>query len=374
MKAYLCLADGRIFPGRSIGLAGDTVGEVVFNTSMTGYQEILTDPSYAGQIIVLTYPLIGNYGVNKQDVESPTIRARGFVVKELCQQPSNFRAEQNLHRFLVDQGIVGIMDVDTRALTRHLRQAGTMMGLISTDTDLEELQKKAALLEPVTGPHLVRSVTTPKSYTLDGGTYPVVVVDFGAKGNIINSLKSLDCRVTVVPAHTSAGEIMELKPWGVVLSNGPGDPEDVDYALPAIQGLLEAGIPVMGICLGHQLLGMALGGRTYKLKFGHRGGNHPVKDLLTNRVHITAQNHGYALDRESFPEREIEVTHINLHDQTVEGLKHKEKRAFSVQFHPEACPGPQDTFYLFKRFMEMIKEYGQGQGQEKTAGGSGDHA
>lgn len=359
MKAYLCLEDGRIFTGKSIGLVGETEGEVVFNTSMTGYQEILTDPSYAGQVIALTYPLIGNYGVNERDAESPNIKARGLIIKELCHQPSNYRAEQNLHRYLVKHGIVGIMDIDTRALTKHLRLAGTMLGIISTDSDLEKLKEKAKSLQPTTGPHLVKGVTTKKSYRFSEGQYPVVVVDFGAKGNIPNSLKSLDCEVHIVPATASLAEIAAFKPWGVVLSNGPGDPEDVAYALPAIKGILDAGIPVMGICLGHQLLGMALGGKTYKLKFGHRGGNHPVKDLESNRVHITSQNHGYALAKETFTSDEIEITHVNLHDQTVEGLRHKDKKAFSVQFHPEACPGPQDTFYLFEQFLEMVKEYGE---------------
>lgn len=358
MKAYLCLADGRIFTGESIGVVDETVGEVVFNTSMTGYQEILTDPSYAGQIIVLTYPLIGNYGVNSKDEESPRIAAKGLIIKELCNQPSNYRAEQNLHRYLVKHNIVGIKDIDTRSLTKHLRQTGTMMGLISTESNLEELAKKARELQPLTGPDLVKSVTCGSSYTLEGGKYPVVVIDYGAKGNIAQSLKNLDCEVTVVPAQTSTEEIMSFKPWGVVLSNGPGNPEDVVYSIPAIQGILEAGVPIMGICLGHQLLGMALGGKTYKLKFGHRGGNHPVKDLRNNRSYITSQNHGYALEKESISQEDIDITHINLHDNTVEGLKHKAKKAFSVQFHPEACPGPQDTFYLFEEFLEMVKTYG----------------
>ncbi|MCR4443335.1 MAG: glutamine-hydrolyzing carbamoyl-phosphate synthase small subunit [Peptococcaceae bacterium] len=357
MKAYLCLQDGRVFEGESIGMAGETAGEVVFNTSMTGYQEILTDPSYAGQIIVLTYPLIGNYGVNGNDEESPLIAARGLAVKELCPQPSNYRAEQNLHRYLVKHGIVGIKDIDTRALTRHLRQAGTMMGLISTEADPEVLKRRARELAPLAGPGLVKSVTCQEAFTLEGGTHPVVVVDFGAKGNIVRSLRNLGCRVTVVPAGTGAAGILAYRPQGVVLSNGPGDPQDVAYALPAIREVLEAGVPVMGICLGHQLLGLALGGRTYKLKFGHRGGNHPVKDLRSNRVYITSQNHGYAVAPDSLPGDELEVTHINLHDQTVEGLRHKKRKAFSVQFHPEACPGPQDTFYLFSEFLDMVREY-----------------
>lgn len=365
MKAFLCLADGRIFTGESIGLADETIGEVVFNTSMTGYQEILTDPSYAGQIIVLTYPLIGNYGVNSKDEESPRIAAKGLIIKELCNQPSNYRAEQNLHRYLIKHNIVGIKDIDTRALTKHLRQSGTMMGLISTDTNLDELVKKARELQPLTGPDLVKSVTCSSSYTLEGGKYPVVVVDYGAKGNIVQSLRNLDCKVTIVPAQASTEEILGFKPWGVVLSNGPGNPEDVDYSIPSIKGILEAGIPIMGICLGHQLLGMAMGGKTYKLKFGHRGGNHPVKDLRNNKAFITSQNHGYALEKDSISSDDVEITHINLHDNTVEGLKHKKKKAFSIQFHPEACPGPQDTFYLFEEFLEMVEVYGEGERHAK---------
>lgn len=367
MKAYLVLADGRVFEGESIGLTGEAVGEVVFNTSMTGYQEIITDPSYAGQMVVLTYPLIGNYGINKRDAESSKISARGLIIKELCGQPSNYRSEKNLHSYLVEHRIVGIKDVDTRALTKHLRSIGTMMGIISTDSDIEDLKSRAHELKPSSGPELVKSVTTASSYQLEGGNYSVVVMDFGAKGNIISSLQTLDCHVAVVPANCKLEDILKYRPWGVVLSNGPGDPQDVDYSIPTIKGLLETGIPVLGICLGHQLLGMAMGGQTYKLKFGHRGGNHPVKDLAANRVHITSQNHGYALDEGSLKDQDIEITHVNLHDKTVEGLRHRSKKAFSVQFHPEACPGPQDTFYLFQQFMEMVKEYGE---SVKKEGGS----
>lgn len=360
MKAFLCLEDGRIFEGKSIGLVGETEGEVVFNTSMTGYQEILTDPSYAGQIITLTYPLIGNYGVNDKDAESTGVKAKGFIVKELCDQPSNYRSQQNLHKFLVSQGVIAIKDVDTRALTRHLRQAGTMLGLISTETDYDKLREKAKGLRSVTGPHLVKSVTTKEIYTIAGEKHNIVLIDFGAKDNIAKSLNLLGCKVTVVPADTSIDEIVSFKPSGVVLSNGPGDPQDVTYALSTIKDILDKGVPVMGVCLGHQLLGMALGGTTYKLKFGHRGGNHPVKDLKTKRSHITSQNHGYALLENSLNSDEVEVTHVNLHDNTVEGIKHKSLKAFSVQFHPEACPGPQDTFYLFQQFLDMVNSYEEG--------------
>jgi carbamoyl-phosphate synthase small subunit len=362
------LADGKIFSGESIGMADETSGEVVFNTSMTGYQEILTDPSYAGQIIVLTYPLIGNYGVNSTDEESPRIAAKGLIIKELCNLPSNYRSEQTLHRYLVKHNIVGIKDIDTRALTKHLRQSGTMMGLISAEPNPEELVKRAKALKPLFGPELVKSVTCKSAYTLENGEYPVVVVDYGAKGNIVQSLRNLGCRVTVVPATASAEEILSFKPWGVVLSNGPGDPEDVAYSLPAIRGVLEAEIPLMGICLGHHLLGMALGGKIYKLKFGHRGSNHPVKDLRRNRVYITAQNHGYAVQPDSMDPEDAEITHINLHDNTVEGLKHKRKPAFSIQFHPEACAGPQDTDYFFEEFMEMVQAFGA---QTSTEGRNG---
>ncbi len=358
MKAYLCLADGKVFAGESIGMIGETAGEVVFNTSMTGYQEILTDPSYAGQIITLTYPLIGNYGINKNDEEASRIAARGLVIKELCNMPSNFRSEKNLHKYLVTHGIVGIRDVDTRTLTKHLRLSGTMPGLISVDSDLDRLKAKAAELKGISGLNLVQTVTSQEAYSLEGGEYRVVLMDFGAKGNIAKSLQALGCRVTIVPARATAGEILRYKPWGVVLSNGPGDPQDVDYVLPVIREVLQSGVPVLGICLGHQLFGMALGGTTYKLKFGHRGGNHPVKELKNQRVYITSQNHGYALDRDSLANSEVEVSHVNLHDGTVEGLEYREKGSFSVQFHPEAAPGPQDTFYLFERFVKTIKERG----------------
>ena len=357
MKAYLYLSDGRVFSGESIGVVDETIGEVVFNTSMTGYQEILTDPSYAGQIIALTYPLIGNYGVNSRDEESCSIAAKGLIVKEMCSQPSNYRTEQNLHSYLVKHGITGIKHLDTRALTKHLRKSGTMMGIITTDPNIGELTARAGELKFPSGPELVQSVTCKQIHIVSGGEYPIVVIDYGAKDNIVRSLKALDCAVTVVPAGTTVEDILAQNPSGVVLSNGPGDPKDVEHTIPAIRALLNKNLPIMGICLGHQLLGIALGGRTYKLKFGHRGGNHPVKDLRNNRSYITSQNHGYAVEKESLDAQFIEITHINLHDNTVEGFRHRNKPVFSVQFHPEACPGPQDTEQLFLEFLDMVKEY-----------------
>lgn len=366
MKAYLCLADGRIFPGESIGLAGEASGEVVFNTSMIGYQEILTDPTCAGQIIAFTYPLIGNYGVNKEDEVGGKVLARGLIIKESCSEPSNYRSEQNLHSYLVDKGVVGIKDVDTRALTRHLRTTGTMLGLISNGTDLTELKKRAAALEPISGPQLVKSLSTPEITTITDGEYPLVLVDLGAKEKTIPALKNLDCRITVVPADTAAEEILALNPWGVVLSDGPGDPQDVSYAVPVVQDILERDIPLMGIGLGHQILGLALGGKTYKLKAGHRGGNQPVKNLLTGRVHITEQNHGYVLTKDSlerYPEF-IQITHLNLNDQTVEGIRHKTKPAISLQYHPENCPKAQDTFSLWQEFGQMVQKFGEKRGEQ----------
>ncbi len=365
MKAYLCLADGTIFEGESIGLAGETAGEVVFNTSMTGYQEILTDPSYAGQLITLTYPLIGNYGVNKEDAQSKGIAAKGLIIKEFCNEPSNYRSEKNLQRYLVEEKVVGIKDVDTRALTRHIRTKGTMMGLISTETDYDKLRKKAATLEFDKSLQLVKSVTAAKTYPVSKGKYPIVMIDYGTKKNIIDSLVALDCQVTVVPAEASAEEILALNPWGVLLSNGPGDPRDLECVLPTIKKLVETKIPMMGICLGHQLLGLALGADIFKMKFGHRGGNHPVKDLTTNRIHITSQNHGYAIDPQSLEGKDAEITHINLHDHTIEGIRHKEKKIFSVQFHPEAFPGPQDVSFSFDIFLNDVKEYGRTHGSEE---------
>lgn len=353
MKAYLALEDGTCFTGEAFGATGKANGEVVFNTGMTGYQEILTDPSYCGQIVTMTYPLIGNYGINREDMESARPRARGLVVHSLAEHPSNWRAELKLEEFLAAHGVVGIRGIDTRALTRRLRRSGTMRGVIATgDWPLEQLAEEARQSPPLSGQQLVPQVTTPEPYSLPGSGPHVVVVDFGVKENILRWLTKLSCRVTVVPAGTTAEEVLEYRPDGVLLSNGPGDPKDVPDAVRTIRDLLGT-LPIFGICLGHQLLGLALGADTYKLPFGHRGGNHPVKDLATGRVYITSQNHGYAIDARTLP-REVEASHVNLNDGTVEGLRHWRLPAFSVQYHPEACPGPEDSAYLFDRFMKMM--------------------
>ncbi|MFZ5943071.1 MAG: glutamine-hydrolyzing carbamoyl-phosphate synthase small subunit [Bacillota bacterium] len=353
-KAYLVLADGTVFTGKGLGRVGRASGEVVFNTSMAGYQEILTDPSYAGEIITFTYPLIGNYGTNINDWEGRTVFGRGVIVKESCDQPSSWRSQQNFQDFLLEHKMVGIQNVDTRSLTKHLRYHGTMTGVIANDgTDPEELRGMAAQVLPLSGQQLVKKVSTPFSYVLPGGAKRVVIMDFGVKNNSIRKLQEQGCTVIVVPANTTAGEILAHKPSGILLSNGPGDPLDVTYAVETIKNLLPHRIPIFGICMGHQLLGLALGGRTYKLKFGHRGGNHPVKDLQTGRVFITSQNHGFAVEGDSLP-KDVEVTHVNLNDGTVEGLRHKGLPVASVQYHPEAAPGPQDSAYLFEEFLEKL--------------------
>ncbi|MBT4363797.1 MAG: glutamine-hydrolyzing carbamoyl-phosphate synthase small subunit [Desulfobacteraceae bacterium] len=377
MKALLALEDGRTFPCRSFTGPGEAWGEAVFNTSMTGYQEILTDPSYSGQMVTMTYPLIGNYGVNSEDVESARIQASALLVKEYQKFPSNFRSTSSLADYLKDQGILGIEDLDTRALTRHLRNAGAMRGYISTeDLDIESLVVKARNIPSMTGQDLVRIVTTDKPYfwgagkpvfddpklvCLDkniwnnkGGKYSVVAFDFGIKYNILRCLENAGCEVVVVPATTSADIVKSMNPDGVFLSNGPGDPEPVKYAIDTIRALV-GHFPIFGICLGNQLLGLALGGKTFKLKFGHRGGNQPVKNLTTGKVEITSQNHGFAVETDSMSGKEIEVTHINLNDNTFEGFRHLNYPVFAVQYHPEASPGPHDAGYLFENFTKMMK-------------------
>ena len=391
-QALLTLADGAIFEGVSFGAEGETVGEVVFNTSMTGYQEVLTDPSYKGQMVVMTYPLIGNYGINPEDVESTSPAVEGFIVKEASPYPSNWRSTRTLDDYLKEQGVVGIQGIDTRALTRHLRDHGAMEGVISTrDLSPDSLVAKVKASPGLIGRDLVKEVACkepymwhegpwqlgkgheeqglgsrvqgtelrsqlnlfPKPSTLSPTPYRVVAYDCGVKLNILRKLVEAGCDVTVVPPDTPASTVMGLAPDGVFLSNGPGDPEGVPYLIDNVQKLIGA-TPIFGICLGHQILGLALGGRTYKLKFGHHGGNQPVKDLTTGKVEITTQNHGFALDIASIPDKEIELTHINLNDQTVEGMRHRRLPIFSVQYHPEASPGPHDAAYLFQRFVDLM--------------------
>lgn len=357
MIAYLALKDGTLFKGKSIGLAGKASGEVVFNTSMTGYQEMLTDPSYEGQLITMTYPMTGNYGTNSKDVQSDRCHAKGLMVTELTGQPSNYRAEKKLHTYLVENSVVGMKGVDTRALTLHIRRNGTMQGIIACEADPAELAEEAMSMPASDGRKLVKSVTAKRAYEVGEGSRLVSVMDFGAKASIIASLVLAGNRVRVLPADASTQDVLESGPSGVLLSNGPGDPNDVDYAMPVIAELLSRRIPMMGICLGHQLLGITTGAKAKKMKFGHRGSNHPVKDVDMGRCFITSQNHGYALDPEGLT-GEWAVTHYNLHDGTVEGMRHRELPAFSVQFHPEAFPGPGDTAGLFLRFNDLMDERG----------------
>jgi len=359
MKVKLGLADGSIFEGLGIGAQGEIGGEVVFNTGMTGYGEILTDPSYCGQIVTLTYPLIGNYGVARGHLESRKPFLRGLIIKELCQEPSNWSLNISLEDYLKENNVIGVQGIDTRALTKKLRSHGTMVGIISTlEQSDEELIAKAKALN-YQGVKYVEEVTTPNTFTMPGHGHRLVVMDFGAKANILRSLQSFGCHLIVVPATTTAEEILALQPDGVFLSNGPGDPQDVPYAVETVKKLIGKK-PIFGICLGHQLIGLALGGMTYKLKFGHRGSNHPVKDLANGRVYITSQNHGYALSVESLKNTDAVITHINLNDNTVEGIRHKYLPVFSVQYHPEAAPGPVDSLYLFQQFMNILDQEKQG--------------
>jgi carbamoyl-phosphate synthase small subunit len=372
--AVLVLRDGRVFRGQALGAVGQAWGEVIFNTAMQGYQEILTDPSYRGQIVVMTYPMIGNYGLNAEDVESRRPWVNGFVVKEASPYPSNWRGQVSLDAYLRTHGIVGIQGIDTRALTRHLRDQGAQDGIVaSVETDEERLKEQARALPGLVGRDLVREVTSEapapwrqsiwdpaRGYREPGpARVRVVAYDAGIKFNILRQLASVGCDVTVVPATTPAGAVRELEPDGVFLSNGPGDPEAVPYLIDAVRALLGR-VPIFGICLGHQILGLAAGGRTYKLPFGHHGANHPVKDLATGRVEITAQNHGFAVDPASVERAGWATTHVNLNDGTCEGLRHREWPVFSVQYHPEASPGPHDANYLFHRFTELMSGSGKG--------------
>jgi len=359
--AYLVLEDGSVHEGVGFGAETDGLGEVVFNTSMTGYQEILTDPSYAGQLVTLTYPLVGNYGINAEDSESARIQVSGLIVREHCELPSHGRSDRTLHEFLASEGIPGISEIDTRAVTRRLRSQGVMMGIITAgppDTALKQLQDTPAY----DGQDYVATVSTKEEYDWDasGDDQPdakhrILVTDCGLKYNILRHLRSRGCRVTVVPAATPAEDMLAMKPSGILLSPGPGDPKMLDYAVDNTRRLLGR-VPIMGICLGHQIVARALGAETFKLKFGHRGGNHPVKDLADGRIYITAQNHGYAVSPEKLPSG-LEVSHINLNDQTVEGLRHKEMPLFTIQYHSEASPGPMDNEYLFDQFIEMVEDF-----------------
>ena len=362
LRAVLLLEDGRVFEGFSFGSPGETLGEVVFNTSMTGYQEILTDPSYTGQIITMTSPLIGNYGVNSEDVESDKPSANGFIVRENSRIHSNWRSNSSLGEYLEKHNVSGISDIDTRALVRHIRNKGAMRGIISTsDNDVVSLLRKVRAFPPMAGSDYVQHVTTAKRFRrrVDSPARHVVVYDFGVKANILRNLQQLGCDLTVVPAGTTAGDVLALNPDGVFLSNGPGDPQPLEYITSNICRLIGKK-PLFGICLGFQLLGLALGGRTFKMKFGHRGGNQPVKNLETGAVEITSQNHGFAVDPESLDPGAVELTHINLNDQTLEGFSHKEYPLFAVQYHPESSPGPHDSLYLFRKFFEMMERGGSG--------------
>jgi len=360
MEAILALEDGTIFRGGSFAAAGERYGEVVFNTSMTGYQEILTDPSYKGQIVTMTYPLIGNYGINSEDAESRKPFLEGFLVKECSKIASNWRAQKTLGMYLKENNILGIEGIDTRALTLHIREAGAMKAVLSTeDLNDKSLVQKAKGSPGLVGRDLVKEVTSRKKYVWSKtakARFRVMVLDCGVKYNILRVLLKHKCQVIVVPADTAAEEILEMKPDGLLLSNGPGDPAAVKYVIETTKKLMSK-LPIFGICLGHQMLGLALGGATYKLKFGHHGANHPVKDLKTGKVSITVQNHGFCVDIDSLNKRDIEITHINLNDNTLEGMRHKKLPVFSVQFHPEASGGPHDARYLFEEFIEMMKKY-----------------
>jgi carbamoyl-phosphate synthase small subunit len=364
MKAILALEDGSVFTGRSFGAEGESAGEVVFNTSMSGYQEILTDPSYAGQIVVMTYPHIGNCGTNQEDEESPHPYAEGFVAREFSSVSSNWRSSEPLENYLKRHNIVALSEVDTRALVLHIRSRGAMRGIISADcADPKRLVERARSIRSMLGCDLASSVSCKGPYkpcipSASTECFSVVAYDYGIKRNILNKLAIVGCDVLVVPASTSAEDVLSLNPDGVFLSNGPGDPEPLEYAVANIRRLLGR-VPVFGICLGHQLMGIALGGKTFKLKFGHRGGNQPVKNLATGKVEITAQNHGFAVDPDSLDAKQVDLTHVNLNDHTLEGIKHRNLPAFSVQYHPEASPGPHDSHYLFEEFKQLMMEFGK---------------
>ncbi|TCT14347.1 carbamoyl-phosphate synthase small subunit [Natranaerovirga pectinivora] len=352
MKAKLILENGEVFEGKAFGHLKETIGEVVFNTSMTGYQEVLTDPSYYGQIVTMTYPLIGNYGINLDDLESDSIKVKGFIVREKCDMPNNWRCEFELENYLKEHKVMGMEGIDTRALTKIIRNQGTMKGIITVrDLTPSQIESKFKAFHNT---QAVESVTTKEIIKHEGEGLHIGIMDFGIKNDIIKAFKDKGCKLTVFPAFTKADELLNSDLDAVFLSNGPGDPKDIESVREEIKKLIGQ-IPITGICLGHQLLALALEGDTEKLKFGHRGGNHPVKNLLTNHIMITSQNHGYVVRSESLPE-DVEVTHINLNDGSVEGLRHKKYPIYSVQFHPEAGPGPTDTAPIFDEFIDVIKK------------------
>lgn len=353
-NAKLFLEDGSLFIGESFGATGESMGELVFNTSMTGYQEILTDPSYYGQLVVMTYPLIGNYGINPDDFESIKPKVFGFVVREYAEYPSHWRENKSLDQYLAENNILGISGIDTRMITKKIRDKGTMKALLTTE-EISDKEAQLKLKEPLYNQQ-VTNVSIRQPFTMPGKGNRIVLIDYGYKQGILRELIERKCEVTVVPYNTSYELIKSFNPDGVILSNGPGDPKDVKGATETISRIMEDKLPMFGICLGHQLFALANGADTEKMKFGHRGGNHPVKDLLINRVYLTSQNHGYTVTKDSLAGDTLEVTHVAVNDNTVEGLIHKEAPAFSVQFHPEASPGPNDSSYLFDKFIELIKK------------------
>lgn len=371
MNAVLALENGMIFRGKSAGATGETGGEVVFNTAMTGYQEVLTDPSYTGQIVTMTTPEIGNYGVTSEDVESRGVQVAGFVMRSESPMASNWRAEGTLREYLASQGVVAISDIDTRALTRVLRSSGVMRGILATGrVDPAELVERARRLPPMEGADLVKTVTCQAPFVFtdpDADAFAiaaghvsdrprrVAAYDMGMKRNILRRFVAYGCEVTVYPASTPAEDVLGSRPDGIFFSNGPGDPAVLDYAIANARAVVESGVPTFGICLGHQVLGLAMGARTFKLKFGHRGANHPVKELRSGKIEITSQNHGFAVDPQSLPS-DVEVTHLNLYDGTIEGLKHASRPVFCVQYHPEAAPGPHDADYLFDQFLSAMQQ------------------
>ena len=355
LEAKVVLEDGSIFKGEIFGANTESSGEIVFNTSMTGYQEILTDPSYKGEIVCMTYPLIGNYGINADDFESQSPHVNGLIVREFSQDPENWRYKKKLNEYLIENNITAISGIDTRALTKRLREKGTVKGIITSErVDEKVLINKAEKTSAISGRDLISQVSRKETEVFgDNKKNRVVLIDCGAKKNIIDSLVERGVQVIAVPASTKADEILSYKADGIMISNGPGDPKDASYVVETIKNLLGKKA-IFGICLGHQLLALACGADTYKLKFGHRGANHPVKDLKSNRVYITSQNHGFAISEKSIEGLDLEVTHINVNDNTIEGIRHKKHAAFSVQYHPEASPGPEDSHYLFEQFLEMI--------------------